>query len=355
MPDQLFKNLTNPKSKDYSGMRTRTKELSKTRLKLYAQGRLGVIIDGTGHKFKDVKKERQKLITMGYDTYMVFVNTSLDVAQKRNLERDRILPSEVVEKYWNEVQKNMAYFQGLFGGSNFLLVDNNATLSPKQAQKKFNMLVTKGIGKFIKKPIKSKVAKKWIQKQQILKKSGIKEIEVPSPSRENVKKNKTNSMSGYEQIKEFINKPKMKKALQQLVDKNLIPKNYAKNMSKLQHFLTNNPMVMTQLLRLLGENINEAKREIRGYYLMKQLKDLAYDAKRNRERDVYKALMYLYSRINQSYRDEDLNARDVQDIFNDPRGRKYWKNLPDWMIDSLFEGKIEEAKEIKKVVGISSG
>ena len=170
MPDELFKNLTNPKSKDYSGMRTRTKELSKTRLKLYAQGRLGVIIDGTGHKFKDVKKERQKLINMGYDTYMVFVNTSLDVAQKRNLERDRILPSEVVEKYWHEVQKNMAYFQGLFGGSNFLLVDNNATLSPKQAQKKFNMLVTKGIGKFIKKPIRNKIAKKWIEKQKLLKK-----------------------------------------------------------------------------------------------------------------------------------------------------------------------------------------
>ena len=107
---------------------------------------------------------------MGYDTYMVFVNTSVDVAQKRNLERDRILPSEVVEGYWKEVQKNMAFFQGLFGNANFLLVDNNATLSPKQAQKKFNMLVTKGIGKFIKKPIRNKIAKKWVEKQKLLKK-----------------------------------------------------------------------------------------------------------------------------------------------------------------------------------------
>ena len=107
---------------------------------------------------------------MGYDTYMVFVNTSLDVAQKRNLERDRILPSEVVEGYWKEVQKNMAFFQGLFGGSNFLLVDNNATLNPKQAQRKFNMLVRKGVDKFIKKPIKNAIAKKWVEKQRILKK-----------------------------------------------------------------------------------------------------------------------------------------------------------------------------------------
>jgi predicted kinase len=170
MPDELFKQLTDPKSDDYSGMRTRTKELSKTRLKLYTQGRLGVIIDGTGHKFKDVQKERQKLVKLGYDTFMVFVNTSLDIAQQRNEERPRVLPKDVVETYWNNVQKNMAFFQGMFGNANFMLVDNNATLNPKQAQKKFNMLVTKGIGKFIKKPIRNKIAKKWIEKQKLLKK-----------------------------------------------------------------------------------------------------------------------------------------------------------------------------------------
>ena len=170
MPDELFRQLTDPTYDDYSGLRGHTKDLSKQRLKNYTKGRLGVIIDGTGHKYSAVKKERQNLMKLGYDTYMVFVNTSLDVAQKRNMERARKLSPEIVEKYWNEVQKNMAYFQGLFGGSNFLLVDNNATLSPKQAQKKFNMLVGKGISKFLKKPIKSKLAKKWIEKQKLLKK-----------------------------------------------------------------------------------------------------------------------------------------------------------------------------------------
>ena len=170
MPDELFKQLTDPKSDDYSGMRTHTKALSKQRLKLYTNGRLGVVIDGTGHKYGDVKAERQKLINMGYDTFMVFVNTSLDVAQKRNMERARKLSPEIVDKYWNEVQKNMAYFQGLFGNANFLLVDNNQHLSPKQAQKKFNMLVGKGISKFIKRPIKNKQAKKWVEKQKLMKK-----------------------------------------------------------------------------------------------------------------------------------------------------------------------------------------
>ena len=170
MPDDLFRQITDPSYSAHMGVRTHAKALSKQRLKLYSQGRLGVIIDGTGHKYKSIKKERQKLIDLGYDTYMVFVNTSLEVAQMRNKLRDRILPEEIVEEYWKNVQKNMAYFQGLFGNANFLLVDNNATLKPKQAQKKFDMLVKKGIGGFIKRPIKNKIAKKWIEKQQILKK-----------------------------------------------------------------------------------------------------------------------------------------------------------------------------------------
>ncbi|MBT3298794.1 hypothetical protein HN385_07720 [archaeon] len=170
MPEELFKQLTDPEYDDYSGMRTRTKALSKQRLKNYTEGRLGVIIDGTGHKFKDVKNERQDLMKLGYDTFMVFVNTSLEIAQQRNEERPRRLPAHVVEKYWHSVQKNMAYFQGLFGNANFLLVDNNKHLSTKQATSKFNMLVGKGIGKFIKAPIKNRQAKKWIEKQKMLKK-----------------------------------------------------------------------------------------------------------------------------------------------------------------------------------------
>ena len=168
MPDELFRQLTDPSDDDYSGMRTYTKGLSKERLKNYTKGRLGVIIDGTGHKFNSVKNERQDLMKLGYDTFMVFVNTSLEVAQKRNEERPRVLPKNVVEDYWKNVQKNMAVFQGLFGNANFLLVDNNQHLNPKQAQKKFNMLVGKGISKFIKRPIKNKQAKKWIEKQKLL-------------------------------------------------------------------------------------------------------------------------------------------------------------------------------------------
>ena len=68
-----------PVDYDTSGLRRFIKDLSQERLRLYTKGKLGVIIDGTGHKFSKIKKRRKELMDMGYDTYMVFVNTNLDV------------------------------------------------------------------------------------------------------------------------------------------------------------------------------------------------------------------------------------------------------------------------------------
>ena len=175
-PPELFKQLTDPTFDDYAGLRGSAKYLSRRRMSKYLEGRLGVIIDGTGHKYNSIKNERQDLVDLGYDTYMVFVTTSLEVAQQRNESRPRRLPADLVEKSWKDVQKNMAFFQGLFGGSNFLIVDNNKHLSPEEAKKKFKMLVEKGIKKFINKPVKSKIAKKWIQQQKLVPKQDLKQM-----------------------------------------------------------------------------------------------------------------------------------------------------------------------------------
>jgi len=56
MPDDVFNQLTNPKDKDYSGLRDYSKSLTKQRMKQYRQGRLGMIVDGTGHKWKNIRK-----------------------------------------------------------------------------------------------------------------------------------------------------------------------------------------------------------------------------------------------------------------------------------------------------------
>ena len=175
MPDELFRQLTDPDYEDYSGLRSRAKELTDSRKKMYMNGRIGVIIDGTGAKFKNIKEQKKELEEIGYDTYMVFVHTDLDVAQKRNMERARKLNPELVETSWNDVQKYKISYQGLFGNANYLMVDNSKTLGEKAAIDKFDMLMKKGINKFIKKPVKNYRGKKWIAKQKIMKES----IDVP--------------------------------------------------------------------------------------------------------------------------------------------------------------------------------
>ena len=167
LPDEVFQNLTGD-GPDASGLRKFAKSLTKQRQKLYTEGRLGMIIDGTGDDFRKISMEKKELEEIGYDTYMIFVNTTLEVALRRNENRDRVLPRSIVEASHREVTKNIGGFQGLFGGSNFLIVDNNQDLKEEQAQKRFNMLVKKGIGQFIRRPIKNKRGLSWIRKNKIL-------------------------------------------------------------------------------------------------------------------------------------------------------------------------------------------
>ena len=168
LPDEVFANLTNPKDPKYSGLRNFAKDLTAERRRLYQNGRLGLIIDGTGDDFKKISMEKAELEEIGYQTYMIFVNTTLEVALERNEKRDRVLPRSIVEDSHKSVNRNIGAFQGLFGSSNFMIVDNNDTIDEEKAKKRFKMLVKQGLSKFIKTPITSKKALSWISKQKIL-------------------------------------------------------------------------------------------------------------------------------------------------------------------------------------------
>ena len=180
-PDELFSHLTGANKKGGaptdvdSGLRKLSKDLTNAKQNGYMKGKLGMIIDGTGHNFGKIKSQKVKLEKEGYDCYMVFVNTTLEVAQKRNKERKRVLPADLVEDSWNDVQKNIGGFQSLFGhGSDFVIVDNSKTLSTKAAEKKFSKLVKSHADKWAKSSIKNPIGKQWVRDQLKLKKAGIK-------------------------------------------------------------------------------------------------------------------------------------------------------------------------------------
>ena len=84
MPDDLYKFVT---SSDPNSVRSKAKKIMQTQFDHYKNGRLGVIVDGTGDEVKKIKHQKKELEKLGYDCYMVYVNTTLEVAQERNMYR----------------------------------------------------------------------------------------------------------------------------------------------------------------------------------------------------------------------------------------------------------------------------
>ena len=146
-------------------IRSKAKEITQKQKSFYEAGRLGMIVDGTGDDYAKIKRQKQHAESLGYDCYMVFVNTSLEVAKERNLKRDRTLPEKLLVDSWKECQENMGKFQNLFSG-NFRIVDNTVykPVAPE---------VQKAVNEFIRKPIYNKIGQKWIDTARALKKSGM--------------------------------------------------------------------------------------------------------------------------------------------------------------------------------------
>jgi DNA-directed RNA polymerase subunit H (RpoH/RPB5) len=103
-------------------IRNRAKAVTQKQQAFYEAGRLGMIIDGTGDEVLKIKNKKDKAEKLGYDCYMVFVNTSLEVALKRNAERSRSLPESLVRDVWSKCQENMGKFQGIFH-NNFIILN----------------------------------------------------------------------------------------------------------------------------------------------------------------------------------------------------------------------------------------
>ena len=141
--------------------RKRAKRITKARQEGYLEGRIGLIIDGTGKDYEKIAKQSNELKQLGYDTHMIFVNTSLDVALERNAKRDRSVPEDIAVRSWKAVQSNIGKFSQHFR-QNFVVVDNNdADIKDPQI---FND-VFKQIKGLLKKKVKSPIAKQWVMQQ----------------------------------------------------------------------------------------------------------------------------------------------------------------------------------------------
>ena len=139
------------------GLRNKAKGTTKRMQDNYITGRLGQVIDGTGKDFNKIKGHRQLYQDLGYDTYMIFVNTSLEVALERNQMRERKLGDDMVQLMWQEVQNNLGKFQKIFGVGKMLIVDNSSTDGELLDQ------IEKQVIRHLNTPVQNPLGKRWLK------------------------------------------------------------------------------------------------------------------------------------------------------------------------------------------------
>lgn len=152
-------------------LRTRAKATTENQLDLYIKGRLGLVIDATGRDFNIIQSQAGLLKQIGYDCYMVFVNTSLEVALERNFKRERVVPEYITKQSWQGVQNNIGKFQNYFGMENFIVVDNNR--SEQELVTVTMNKVNSVVRRFLNTPIKSYIAKRWMAKERIARRKDV--------------------------------------------------------------------------------------------------------------------------------------------------------------------------------------
>ena len=103
--------------------RQRSKELVAKQQQTYADSGLGLLIDSTGRIFGTVRRIKDDLEDKGYETTMVFVNTDLETALRRNKERERTLPDKLIHQNFEVIEQRLGEYQRMF--NDVLVIDNS--------------------------------------------------------------------------------------------------------------------------------------------------------------------------------------------------------------------------------------
>jgi predicted kinase len=110
-------------------------------------------MDGTGDDISKIAQRKADAEQLGYDTMMVFVNTSLNTAIARNRARDRQLPDSFVRQSWTAAQANRKGFAEMF--ETFVTVSNDNDTPIVNLVRQF-------VARFIRLPIQNPLGREWL-------------------------------------------------------------------------------------------------------------------------------------------------------------------------------------------------
>ena len=153
--DSVFKHLMTQKKLSWKmppeeepereKQRQRSKELVAKQQQSYTDSGLGLLIDSTGRILGTIRRIKDELEDKGYETTMIFVNTDLQTALRRNKERERTLPDKLIHQNFAIIDQNLGEFQRLFNDVHIINnSDDEQDTMPEQIE-----LVEKDIRKFL--------------------------------------------------------------------------------------------------------------------------------------------------------------------------------------------------------------
>jgi predicted kinase len=171
--NNLDKKMPDSEKAEREVVRAKAKNITKMRETLALQGRKGIIVNGTGDDPAKIKKIKERLEELGYDTSMIMVNTRDEVSKQRNIERGerggRSVPEDIRKEKWDSAQAAKSEFEEIFG-KNYVEYDNSDDLRkapPELVKAKEDELlgIFKGMQKFVTAKPGTTKASDWIAKE----------------------------------------------------------------------------------------------------------------------------------------------------------------------------------------------
>ena len=118
-------------AQDYLADKQKLSEQSKDFRREGIRNRGPLIINGPADDVNRISYIKEELESLGYETMMVFVDTSDEVSKERNSLLSRMMVESVRQDKWAKSQRNTKYFTEAF--QNFVAFDNTGNIESKES------------------------------------------------------------------------------------------------------------------------------------------------------------------------------------------------------------------------------
>ena len=136
----------------------KVKDITYRSLDRYVEGRMGLIISGTASDISTIKKHYSQLKEVGYDQYVIFVNTNLETTLKLNIANKALtIPEDIATIKWHRHSSQMGMLFSVFGNK-YGFIDNSEGVDITENIHSAQITITRWINA----PL-TYVAKLWVQ------------------------------------------------------------------------------------------------------------------------------------------------------------------------------------------------